>query len=143
MSLPTTQDTEKIHAQYRAFTGMDIAYTMECRFYWEAFLVAGLTESDLACVVRYIKGRMKKGRREIESLAMRNLVRNLQNFREDLATARAESRNTVTETPRQSVLRATGRTAETPEKTAQASGMVLEQTKLAAMLREWRESNPL
>ncbi len=137
--IPTNEDITKIHSAYKALTGVEAELTMTARFIWEAFLVR-YSEPDLACTIRYLKMRIKEKRREVESLGMRNLVANLDYFAETLAMARAEMRNSRTETPRESILRATGRPTQ-PEKPAQPVNQILERTKLAAALKEWREAN--
>jgi len=106
---PSSDDTQRIHAQYRALTGLDVPYTMQLHYAWEQWLINGWKEPDLACVVRYIKQKIKEGKRPKESLLPRNLVMRCEFFAEDLAISRAESRNERKETPRQSILRAAGR----------------------------------
>lgn len=125
MNPPTTQQTQAIHSAYKALTGLDVPYTMQLHYAWEQWLINGWQEPDLACVVRYIKVKIKEGKRPKESLLPRNLIQRTDFFAEDLAIARAESRNTRTETPRQSILRSAGMATEKKTE-ARPAGSVLE-----------------
>lgn len=116
MTPPTTAQTETMHKLYVAMTGLDIPYTMQRHYSWESWLVAGHTQPDLELVVHYIKRRIKEGRREKESLLFRNMIQNKENFAEDLAIAKAESRNSPRMAPDKiRVLRATGRAENPPQ----------------------------
>lgn len=118
---------------------------MSHHYYWEIFIARGFTEPDLASVVRYIKERMKKGRRERESLLFRNLIANIDNFSEDLAISRAESRGETErnrDAAKKSVMAATGR--EMPEKQAKPVVNIMEEhEKMASLLKQWRESGQI
>lgn len=140
--IPTTEQTQLIHSQYKALTGIEAEYTMTSRFIWESFLARGYTESDLACAVTYIKERIKQKRREKESLMMRNMVWNLDYFAETLSMARAESRNSTVQTPRQSILKAAGM-AEVPKTQCKPISDVLAAAKALDDLRKWRIENNL
>ncbi len=131
--VPTNEEIAKIHAAYKALTGIEAELTMSVRFVWEAFLVR-YSEPDLACVVRYLRQRIKEKRREVESLGMRNLVSNLDYFAETLSMARAESRNSIKESPRQEILRAVGR----PEKPKEQCKPIAE---VLADLQNWKREN--
>lgn len=106
---PSNSDCETIHKQYRALTGLDVPFTMTAYFLWSAYLARGLAEPDLACMIRYLKLKIKENRRPRESLLLANMIQDLDKFQEYLSMARAESRNSRTETPKQSILRAAGR----------------------------------
>lgn len=122
---PSDEEITKLYSAYKALTGLEVPYTMQLRFTFEAFIAAGFNEPDLACVVRYIKGKIKEGKRPKESLLPRNLIQRTDFFAEDLAISRAEARNTRTETPRQAILRATGR-PEQPSTPPKAVKSILE-----------------
>lgn len=141
MNPPTSADTEKIHAQYKALTGLDVPYTMQTHFMWESWLASGFTEPDLACVIRYLKSKIKDGKRPKESLLPRNLIQRTDFFGEDLAIARAEARNTHTPTPRERILAQSGRSSDEPKDAAQRVRSILERTKLAEMLKQWKAEN--
>lgn len=138
--------THQIQSCYQALvqsTGLDIKFTTSLNYYLERFCFEGYTAEDIRLVVGYIKRRIKAGRREKESLLPRNLLIRTDNFAEDLSMARAELRE-FSQRPdpaKQSVLRATGRSAvkETTERSAAA---IMEQhEQMATMLREWKEHN--
>lgn len=140
MNVPTTEELKKLHSQYCALTGLDVPFTSQSSFMWEAWLFNGWTESDLACVVRYIKQKIKEGKRPQESLLPRNLIQRTDFFGEDLAIARAENRNKTTQTPRQRVLAQSGR-PETPKDNCAPVNQILERAKLAEMLGKWKAEN--
>lgn len=116
MNPPTSADTEKIHAQYKALAGLDVPYTMQAHFMWESWLAAGFNEPDLACVIRYLKSKIKDGKRPKESLLPRNLIQRTDFFGEDLAIARAEARNTHTPNARERILASVGMSKPQPER---------------------------
>ena len=142
MSIPTCDDTRKLHSQYCALTGLEVPYTMQLHYAYEAFIVAGFGEPDLACVIRYLKARIRKGKNPKESLLPRNLIQRTDHFGENLAIARATARNERTESPRERVLRQSGRPVErgTP---AKAVGDIVAAAKALEDLRKWRQANDL
>jgi hypothetical protein len=141
-SLPTNEQCERIHAQFCALTGIPAEFTMSARFIWESFLARGYGEPDIACVTRYIKERIKQKRREKESLMMRNMVQNLDYFAETLSMARAESRNSRTESPKAEIIRAAGY-QDKPRDTARPIGDIVAAAKALEDLRRWRTENGL
>ncbi len=141
MTPPTTEQTQLIHSQYKALTGLNVPYTMKSYFMWSAYLARGLGEPDLACMVRYIKSKMKpRGPRTKESLLMENMVKDLDTFVEYLSIARAEARNSTTQTPRQEMLRAAGRPEQPPEQCKPVKD-VLAGAKAFEDFRKWRLEN--
>lgn len=137
---PSTDDTQRIHAQYRALTGLDVPYSMQLHYMWEQWLAMGWQEPDLACVVRYIKQKIKECKRPKESLLPRNLIQRTDFFAEDLAISRAEARNTCTETPRQRVLAQSGRPEQPPERCKPIRDVIAE-SKALADLQQWKIEN--
>lgn len=72
---------------------------------WVAFINAGFTVADLETVVLWIKGKILAGIYHEPRLAWRRLIADLQNFEDELATAKAEKRNAKPQpTPRDRVL---------------------------------------
>lgn len=117
--IPTTAQTESIHALYCHLTKRDQRYTITSHFVWEAYL-AHYTESDLRLVCGYIWKRIKAGKRTPEAFRLMNLVGSMSNFDDDLASARSDATIAQKEATRPkvspakaNVLRATGR-SETP-----------------------------
>lgn len=138
----TTDDIKKLHAQYCALTGLQVPFTTQSIFMWENWLFCGFSEPDLACVVRYLKLKIKEGKRPKESLLPRNLIQRTDFFGEDLAIARAESRNKPSNSPKAEILRAAGY-VEPEKQTVRPAGDVLAAAKALDDLRKWRIENNL
>lgn len=148
MTSTTQTEIAALHSVYCSASGMtDVSLSMERIYAWERWLThrghEPWSERDLADVIAYIRRKIKTGERRIASLQFRTLIWDCERFEEDLAAAHATMRNTVVRTPRDKVLAATGRTTRTNEREAQPVSAVLESTKLAEMLRAWKETNPL
>ncbi len=137
---------EHIKALYDCYvtaTKLDLKLTMGLTFQLERFAVEGFTCDDVNLVVAYLWRRIKAGKRQKECLLPRNLIVNTDEFAENLSMARSESRSLQTKPdPRkESVLKATGRSAEVTSDTKSAQ-QILEQNKLmASMLSKWKEEN--
>lgn len=124
-----------------AIEGLHEDYTMSQHFRFEQWLARGFTKDDLAIVIRYMRYRIRMGKREKESLLLRNLISNPDNFSEELSMARSWSRAPKGHTDKASVLKASGRPSTVQEQpTAVSAKAVLERTKLAAMLAEWKKT---
>lgn len=138
--------TEHIQSCYQALvqsTGLDLKFTTALNYQLERFCFEGFTAQDIRIVVGYIKKRIRAGRREKESLLPRNLIVRTDNFAEDLSMARSELREFAQrpDPSKESVLKATGRSAvkETTERSAAA---IMEQhEQMATMLKQWKEQN--
>ncbi len=85
------EDHSQIHQAYCRLTDRDMRLDTGVHFRWNLFKSKGWTEADLALVVAFIKGRMKTGRRFVESLRLNNLI-DPDRFADDLQDARAEQR---------------------------------------------------
>ena len=120
--MPTTDQTQALHARYEALTGLSLPWSMRWHFAWEQWLVHGYTEVDLELVVAYIKRGIKARRRYPGALRFKNLIENYDNFAEELGMARADARarKAQGDPNRAAVLGQTGRKADTgrPARTA-------------------------
>lgn len=140
MNPPTMEQTKLLHARWQQLTGLEVPYDFSRHFAWEMWISKGLTIADLETIVAYIKKRIKQGRREKESLMFRNMVNNVDNAIEDLSIARAESRNSRTESPKAEILRAAGY-VEPEKQTTRPVSDVLAAAKALDDLRKWRMEN--
>ncbi len=132
----STQPTRSLHADYLRYTGLSIPFTMPLHYRLEAWLAHGGNSTDLELVVKYLKRRIRQGKRPMESLLPRNLFSDYSNFLEDLSIARAEARD-VRDPNRDAVLATTGRTA--PVQTAKPVADIMAGMKALAEFRQWRE----
>lgn len=110
--MPSFDELKIIHDHYCQLSGLPVPYTHYHEYSWGVWLHYGFTKDDLEPVIRYIKKRIRDGRRERESLMFRNLIAHPETFADDLAMARATLRQPVIDQARQSVLTASGRSAE-------------------------------
>ncbi len=133
----TTEDHRESHAIYCTLAGRDLPLTMTIHWQWNLWKSKGWTMDDLRLVVQHIKMLIKEDRRRPESLRFHNLIGNTERFNEDLAEARALAR-VPRETNRDRILQATGRPQASLDN-VQTAGQVHQRTRLAAMLREFRE----
>lgn len=133
---------EQCHRSWQQFTGMDVPLSLGIICRWEHFLHAGFTEPDLVLVINYIKRRMqdRKNPRQRESLRLDRLIEDTDKFAMDLAMARGTAR-IATETPRQRILKATGRPVEDKDTVRTPAQVMAEHQTMAALLKQWKESN--
>lgn len=138
----TTETTRAMLGYFNeqvAIESLSEEYTMSQHFRFEQWLARGFTKDDLALVIRYMRYRIRMGKREKESLLLRNLISNPDEFSENLSMAKSWSRAPKGHTDKSSVLKATGRAEQVLAPTAVSAKAVLERPKLAEMLRQWRE----
>ncbi len=133
----TIESHDEIHRVYQTITNRDIPCTMQMHFQWSAWKAQGWTVDDLRLVVQHIKEMIRQDRRRPESLRFHNLIGNTERFNEDISEARSLARIRP-ETPKDRILKASGRPMDIPDN-VQTAGQVHQRTKLAAMLREFRE----
>lgn len=78
--------------------------------WWHNFIKAGFTEKDLETVVQRLKREIKAKRRNLGCLRLSNLISNLGMWEEELELAKNERLlHRAPETPKQSIMRQTGR----------------------------------
>lgn len=122
----TTQDRIKsLHDLYCRLTGMTIPLTMPRIYQWEFWLSKGFEEKDLYSVIRMLNVKISQGIKTITCLKFHYLIGNIDWFEEDLAEANALKRRPPPETPRQEILRATGR-PKPEEDTCRTAAQVLD-----------------
>lgn len=136
---PSTDEIKALHTHYCAITGLDVPYTMNAHFAWESWVLRGFKSADIDMVVHYIRTRMKKRRREAESLLFRNLIANPDHFGEDLAMAKYQARIRPDNPDRVSVLRSTGRAPAMATQARSARDIIQEHATMAALLAEWKK----
>ncbi len=126
MSYDETPKLKALHSCYAALTGGIRPWDMEKLGHWRHW-AAKFTEDDLRLVVAHIKSRIAEGQGFQAQLSFRNIVLDHMKFEDRLVEARSDQRaknalkrRPVVNKPRESVLRATGRTSEkqTPERPA-------------------------
>lgn len=134
------EQTKALHSRWQQLTGLEVPYDFSRHFAWEMWISKGLTITDLETIVVYIKKRIKQGRREKESLMFRNMVNNVDNAIEDLSIARAEARNSRTESPKAEILRAAGH-IEPEKQTARPVGDVAKAALAFDAFKIWKRDN--
>jgi len=136
-------DPEKMHRLYVSLTQFNLEWTHARRWPWEIFCLK-FNEDDLRTVINWIKNEKRMGR-PARFLTFRNFISApdaIERFEEDLCSARAAQEKRQKYPPpdpnKARVMQATGRSAEQAG-TEQTPSQILERSKLAAMLRGWRE----
>lgn len=140
---PMTDETKTIkqlHATYCAMTGHNLQFTFNHILFWNVWRSRKWTIDDLRFLIRYLRGKIRRGERNHGCLKFSNLIKDVERFAEDLAMARAETRNAPVRDARSEILAATGRKSVVDTGPITAA-IALERTKMAAMLREWKEKN--
>lgn len=134
--------TQSFHAHYCSLTGFDRPFTIQMRYKWERWLFEKYTLDDLSLVIKYLKRKIKQNKRELASLAPRNLIEDTERFADDLVLARAESINKEArgDENRRSVLEATSRTVES-QKSVRSAGKIMDGPTMATLLKQWRMEN--
>lgn len=105
----------QLHAEYARMIG-DPAFPNNLWrvLAWDSWLGRGYTLSDLRLVVEHIQRGIKTGKRNEGALRFRRLIEDMGNFDEELAMARAETRNQrPPPDPKASVVRALPTLAQT------------------------------
>ena len=140
-------EIQRLHGRYRMLTGLIVPLDMHREYVWLEFLRRGMTEQDLATVVRHIRRGVADGSRNRGALRFHNLIGQIDYFEEELAEAAAAGRRkSEVRSPKSEVLRATGRDSEaqSPRSNVQSLGIVAasvssDPVKVAAALEELRK----
>lgn len=114
-----------LHARYCALTGLPVRYGYQFEGMWYLWAREGYTEHDLEMTINYLKAS-QRNRPDLltPNLRLHKLIGDLAFFEE----RRAESEKVVRvkqDAAKASVLRATGRVLEAPEKPCRSAGDVL------------------
>lgn len=128
----------ELHALYCSLTMRQVSLDTHTRFRWEAWAVRGWTADDLCLVVKFIKKKVASGQRREESLRLYNLI-DTARFEDDLQDARGQRRTPKMDRGKAEVMRQTGRSDQLPAKPVDSAAQAYERTKIAAMLKEYRE----
>lgn len=150
MNPPTTMTPRipitTLNTTFTRLTGYAQPLNWHAEYVWSQWLMYSdpeWTVTDLELVIAYVKRKMRKTPDAVGytpgSLRFSRLIQEPQTFLELLGMAKAEIRKRDPNPARTEILRATGRT--NPEQEPQSAGVVLERSKLAGMLGEWRKSN--
>jgi hypothetical protein len=118
---------------------------MEHIYWWQAWRTRGWTLDDLRFLIRYLSMKIRKCERNSGCLKFSNFIKDIDHFEEDLAMARAETRNAPVRSARIEILEATGRTVTTTVNAKPAgdvSNTVLA-TKAFADFQQWRKQTGL
>lgn len=140
---PNPEQVDWLHQCYTALTRLEVPLSISRRFAWENFLEQGHGQPELELVVRFIKRRIKEGRRYPESLRFRNLIEFTENFAEDLSMARAEERSLKDrqDTPRKEIMRAANISIDRQvQDTVRSAAQILAESEALARFREFKKT---
>lgn len=135
-----TAKLKEFHELYCSLTLRQVTFDMPALYRWEQWSARQWTIEDLHLVISYIKKKIQAGERKPESLRLHNLI-DTSRFEDDLVDARGRARGPRIDREKASVLRSTGREPDRKEKPVDSAAAAIERTKLASMLKEWKEKN--
>jgi hypothetical protein len=122
------QEVNLLHQAYNQAFGLKIPMMFSYERLWLNAVQCGITPEMVADVIKHRQERIKAGVRNWESLKIKNLVGDddkLGEFIEEWHHIEAKKRIKVMEPARASVMRATGRSDQLPEKLPQHVSDVL------------------
>ncbi len=131
------ENHQQIHALFNRLTDRQMVLDSGVHYRWNLFKSKGWTEADLALVVAFIKGRMRTGRRFVESLRLQNLIDPCR-FEDDLCDARAEAR-VHKPTFRDRVME--GRPKQVKPDPTRTPAEIIAAAKAFSDFRAWKEQN--
>lgn len=145
---PSTQpfDVQSWHYCYRQASGEEVNLNMMREHMWFNFLQymkqnrPDFTQDDLKAVIILRKRRQKERAHDFQSIKFDKIVGCPDHVEQDISEARGKRRIEPT-TPRQSILRATGRPEHKEQPAKSAAEIMAERNLLSSMLAEWRENN--
>jgi hypothetical protein len=85
-------DINTLHADYQRLARLPLRLDMHREAVWFEWGRRGFTADDLRCVITYLRGEIRAGRRHPAALKFSNLIGQPDYFEEDLALARAQAR---------------------------------------------------
>lgn len=111
--MSTSDQLRALHAKYCAITGLDLRWSYETESVWYSWWKEENTEADLELTIRYLN-RLYQKRPDIlaSCLRLRRLIGDTLFYSQMSAEARKIIRVRDEHAAKESVLRATGRTAE-------------------------------
>ncbi len=115
---------EPLHTEYCRLSGHEIRWDTGRRFAWEHFIYKGFVLADLAIVIKYLKDKIRMGKRTEACLRFRSLIEDTDGFEEHLSEARkvlrihAKEQIQKMDAAKVEILQSTGRppTSERPAK---------------------------
>lgn len=142
MNLPSESDYKQLHDIYVGMTGHEYPLSFGARSMWERWLYAGFKPNDLSLVIRYIKARVRSGKRQRESFKFMTLIGDTDKFADDLCMARAEARQKQGkfDPGKAGVLKSTGRQEKPLKDTAKTAYQIIQESKALEDFRKFRDS---
>lgn len=132
---------QTLHKLYTELSGMNYPLPVSQYWIWEQFIARGHGEPEIRAVIKHLKRGIANQERRGGCLRFSNLLGDMDRFAEELAMAQKEIRKKPSySSGKQQVLRATCRPDEPPTSEPQSMAQLIERTKLAAMLHEWKAS---
>lgn len=131
----TSPEINQLHAVYCSATGMQLSLLPCSERWWFDALQSGMTEQDIALVVKSRQQRVKQGFRHKECLLLRNFIGSeeaIQSVMEEAAQIRALQRAPRFTKGKEEVCRLTGRATEPDTKGIRTIGEVLDAMRKAA-----------
>lgn len=125
----------QLHAVYCSATGMQLGLLPASERWWFDAIQSGMTDNDIALVVKSRQQRVKQGLRRRECLLLRNFIGSdeaIQSVMEEAIQIRALQRDPKFSKGKQEVLKCTGRPTEPDLKGIRTIGEVLDAMRKAA-----------
>lgn len=139
--MTTNNQIQTLHNLYIELTGLNLPLPVSQYWIWEQFITRGHGENELRAVIKHLKRGISNQERRAGCLRFSNLLGDMDRFAEELSMAQKYRPKPAYSPGKQAVLRATGRPDEPPTAEAQSMSQVIERTKLAEMLQQWRAAN--
>lgn len=124
-----------LHRTYIETTGLRVAFDTGRMLAWEHFASKGWGTVQLSLVVRMLKTKIRNGQKWGSCLSFRRLIEDVAGFEELLAEASAMARAPKPH-PAAAELRATGRSAEPPDKRPKSAEEILKSQELWKKFRQ-------
>ncbi len=110
MKLPDNWSWETLNNTYVRESGMESKPFLSKEFAWANWSRCGFVESELVETLHYLRREVKANRRKPACMSFRTLIEQPENFEHEYSLAKEERlRRKPPESPRQAILRATGR----------------------------------
>lgn len=142
MNLPPNWSWERLNDCYIRESGMESKPYLSKEFAWANWSRCGFTEAELIQTLRYLCREVKAGRRQPACKSFRTLIEQPANFEHELSLSKEEMLRNKSDSPKARVLREARHNVPQPDKCASAA-QIIERAKLAEMLKQWKETNPL
>lgn len=127
------------HDAYNRAMRETLPLTMQRIFLWESFAARGFTPDDVGVVVNHLRRKVQEGKKWPSCLLFSALLRNLDEFEEQLHEARAMARSPKPH-PARAELAATGRAVIKEQPAARSVADILAGEKAFAEFRALKQS---